>query len=158
MQQHPAKLIGAICLTEAILTWSTLVESPKIRSHTFLCGFKLHYLLHWTLPGIDVDTAFFILCFGQELTFQYLQLACMLLNACLCHDLMKTLSNPFEVAKSRLMTYFVVSFSIPVILLSIIWTIAVKVGGQTYPSMFYEKLFIHDFLNDNVEEPDLGSA
>jgi len=98
--------------------------------------------------GINRTTAFNVLCFGHEIGFQYYQLACMILNACLCHDLMKTLSNPFEVARSRLPTYFFVSFSIPVLLLSIIWLVAVYPGGQRYPSLFYEERFQLEFLGE----------
>ena len=47
----------------------------------------------------------------------YLQLASIISNLCLCHDLMKTLHSPFNVGGQRLKNYTAVSLLSPLAIL-----------------------------------------
>ena len=106
----------------------TLIESPKIQTHYWLCSFKLHIFFSRTFPNLDVNRAFIILSLCQEIMFQYWQLVSMLLNACFCHDLMQTLRNPFEVARNRMCKYITFSIGAPMLMLAFIWTVGVTAG------------------------------
>jgi hypothetical protein len=52
---------------------------------------------------------------------QFFQLMSLCLNLCLCIDLVLTLWSPFDVAKSRLIYYEIVSIIFSFVLMMMIW-------------------------------------
>jgi len=59
----------------------------------------------------------------------------LILNMCLCNDLVKLLQSPFNVARARLKLYYALSFTTPLIMLIIITKLAY---GQKYPTSLIE--------------------
>lgn len=135
LQQHPATLIWAICLSEAALTWNAFFQMRKMTASYFMCYFRSFTYLQWSLFGsISLKRAFVLQSFSQELMFEYLQFVALLLNMCFCRDLVQTLRNPFEVARLRTWKYLAFSTLMPIVLTAVLWSIA----QQPYPSFFYE--------------------
>jgi len=57
---------------------------------------------------------------ANEFLYMYLMLVAMFLNLFLCDDLVRLLTSPFIVAKTRLMMYYTIAFTVPFILVIII--------------------------------------
>lgn len=135
LQQHPATLIWAICLSEAALTWNAFFQMRRMTAAYFMCYFKSFAFLRWSLFGsVSLKRAFVVQGFSQAMVFEYLQFVALLLNMCFCRDLVQTLQNPFEVARLRTWKYLAFSTLTPIGLTAVIWGAA----RQQYPSFFYE--------------------
>ena len=121
---------------EAILVYITLIDSKKIGPILFNCYFPTYEMLDiYTFKQFSKKGLFTMLLYISEIMFETIQHISIMLNICFCYDLIQTLSNPFEVAKSRIATFLIVSITIPVIFsASIVLTIR-----QEYPSDYYEK-------------------
>jgi len=66
---------------------------------------------------------------------------------CFCHDLIKTLENPFEVARQRTAKYLTISIIIPIVIMAIIWPLS----NQQHPSRFYDPGFKNIILKGEAE-------
>lgn len=67
-----------------------------------------------------------------------------MLNICFCYDLIQTLSNPFEVAKSKLLIYLTISIVIPAIF-------------QIWDMVKYPLACPHNFYKQNIDSEDTSS-
>lgn len=68
---------------------------------------------------------------------------------CFCHDLIRTLENPFEVAKNRFVKYMIMSITIPILIMV---TLEIM-RPQEYPTRFYEERWSLLILNQEHAEP-----
>ena len=66
------------------------------------------------------DYALMLILRANEFLYMYLMLVSMFLNLFLCDDLVRLLTSPFIVAKTRLMMYYTIAFTVPFILVIII--------------------------------------
>lgn len=57
-----------------------------------------------------------VLCESNQLVFSYFQTLSLAFNFCLCHDLIKTLNDPFSPGKRRMKFYFWISIVLSLIL------------------------------------------
>ena len=120
LQQHPSSLIGSICVFEGILVWTSFIECVKIGPIYINCYTKTHELLSLSISpffrdSFDPVRAFRWIIYFNQVLMDTCQHSVIVLNICFCYDLIQTLSNPFEVAKSRLLIYLVISIVIPAI-------------------------------------------
>lgn len=69
----------------------------------------------------NLDNYITVLVWSNELQFYFFQLASLISNICLCHDLIATLKSPFNVADQRMKKYIFVTIGAPfIIVLSIV--------------------------------------
>lgn len=61
-----------------------------------------------------------LLCNSNALFFQFFQLLSLMLNTCLCFDLIATIQSPFKPAGSRAKIFYLISTVVPVIMVLII--------------------------------------
>lgn len=121
---------------EAILVYITLIDSQKIGPILFNCYFPTYDVLQiFTFWQFSKKSLFTALLYTNEVLFETIQHITIMLNICFCYDLIQTLSNPFEVAKSRIVTFLTISITIPVIFAASI----LLVIGQEFPSDYYEE-------------------
>lgn len=79
-------------------------------------------LTHFTLGGqYELEKVYQMLVMTNQLMFEYFQMVSLVLNMCLCDDLIQTLKNPFEVGRSRVWKYITVSALVPLMVVSTIW-------------------------------------
>lgn len=130
LRSHPQPLIAYICLFEAMMSWNALmaVLNPVYVS----CKLGLNMLLMNTYtpfenPHDDVvisnvtSTPLWnnevynlnALCWSNQAFYLCFQTVSLLLNLCLCLDLILTLQSPFTPATSRVKWYFTFSILIP---------------------------------------------
>lgn len=127
LQQHPASLIAAICLVEALMTQSSYVQMNQITAPFTICYFGSYKLFSYSV-FFDAEEgnsmkSYVVMCQSQEIIQQYFQIVSIFLNMCFCHDLIKTLENPFEVARTRTIRYFIFSFTWPALITFLIWIV-----------------------------------
>lgn len=69
-----------------------------------------------------------MLCHANSLSYTFFQTMSLALNFCLCHDLIKTLKDPFYPGKRRMKWYFFCSLGA-----AVVFTIISKnsLGGKT---------------------------
>jgi hypothetical protein len=60
------------------------------------------------------------MCSSNGLFFQGFQLASLILNMCLCVDLILTMKNPFQPAAGRAKWYYFVSSAVPIFIYTVI--------------------------------------
>jgi hypothetical protein len=112
LRAHPSILICFICIMEACFVFTALINSPALTFGYITCYFHLDTLWKYTTFGMfDADIQFFN--WSGFWFMGYLQLAQMISNICLCHDLIKTLQSPFDVASNRLKWYVALSLLVP---------------------------------------------
>lgn len=133
-------------MVEAILVYITLIDSQKIGPILFNCYFPTYDILQiFTFMQFSKKSLFTLLIYINEVLFATIQHISIILNICFCYDLIQTLSNPFEVAKSRIITFLTISITIPLIFAAVIFLTI----GQKYPSDYYEKEYedkVREFL------------
>ena len=61
-----------------------------------------------------------MLCDSNSLFFQLFQIISLLLNICLCYDLIKTIQSPFTPAASRAKFYYIFSIIVPLLIMALI--------------------------------------
>jgi len=71
-------------------------------------------------PYMQRNDALMLILRANEFLYMYLMLVAMFLNLFLCDDLVRLLTSPFIVAKTRLMMYYTIAFTVPFILVIII--------------------------------------
>ncbi len=62
-------------------------------------------LLAWSVFSSDYEYYRQVLIYSNDLMFQFFSLLTLLLNTCLCIDLVLTLKSPFTPAKKRMKLY-----------------------------------------------------
>lgn len=137
LQQHPSFLIACICLIEAINSYISLVNVPQLTSTYFICYFENIFvnLLRYTFfEAKKLEEVYQLLVLVNEIIFDYFQHVSLVLNMCLCHDLIQTLKNPFEVGRSRVWKYILVSGFVPFLFISSIWLTT----QQQLPTIYYQ--------------------
>ena len=91
-------------------------------------------MLDWsTFNMFETREVFKFIVYANQIIFEIGQHMILFLNICFCHDLLKTLRNPFEKAKYRLWWYLFISFTIPVIYSIIIYTVT----DSECPNIYY---------------------
>jgi len=71
---------------------------------------------------LDDDSLMRLLIWSNEIQTMIFQLASLISNLCLCHDLISTLRTPFNVADARLNKYIAVTILFPLIVVFfIVW-------------------------------------
>lgn len=125
LRAHPSFLIAFICTCEACFVFTAFISSPNVNSAYWVCYFNLDKLFKVTtflgLACNKYDIEFFTWTGFWMLGF--LQLASLLSNLCLCHDLIRTLQSPFDVASARLKWYIGYSLLIPMIIMILVFQI-----------------------------------
>jgi len=86
------------------------------------------FIRYWDVR--ENDMVVFII-WAHEYTFMFFQLASLISNLFLCHDLIRTLESPFDAAHKRLKWYIAGTLIIPFIILVII---SIKDWSQAFPS------------------------
>jgi hypothetical protein len=104
LRQHPATIIALIALCEGISCFNALVWA--IDPIDFICYFGLHYIFSWTTLGIVPRAdAMKLLCTSNSWMYTFFQNTSLAFNLCLCHDLVRTLKNPFQPQGRRMKFY-----------------------------------------------------
>ena len=105
LQVHPQRLIAYTCLSEAISSFNGVIWAMGTE-------FIIDYLDLDTVLARSVlfnnaskEEAKVILIYANDFCFQYFSILTLALNTCLCIDLVLTLKNPFQPAKTRMMIY-----------------------------------------------------
>ena len=116
LQAHPQPLIAYICVAEALMSWNALLQvlNPVYIS----CYFGLDQILSWTLfnfnPTISqLWNSLNALCWSNSMSFIFFQICSLMLNLCLCLDLILTMFSPFKPASSRVKWYLCFSCFMP---------------------------------------------
>ncbi|CDW72257.1 phosphatidylinositol phosphate kinase [Stylonychia lemnae] len=124
LQAHPQPLIAYICMCEAISSFSAMMQS--VDSKVFASYFGLDEIFSYTVAfnfsptdllnpddtedhTIYLDKYKTVLCHSNEYFLIYFQLMSLMLNMCLCIDLILTLRNPFYPSKRRVKFYIIFS-------------------------------------------------
>jgi len=161
-------LIAAICVIEAILSWSAIIQSPQINAGYFICYFRIDYVFEKTLFFIDkpaynttdADGNIYkhyqqnwsvkTIMFSQEMFFQYIQLVSLFINLTLCKDLIQTLRNPFETTKTRFYKYVAISVLFPIAIIGVMWLLS----DQRVPTLYTEHTEIFtEYANLQIKRP-----
>ena len=108
LQAHPMRLFMSVALLDAALFWN-------IGSINYICSAELNVLLIWSLGmeySLNVDYVLFQVV-GNFYLFMnsFLWSSSLVLNICLCIDLVKTVKYPFSMKDSRLRKYLIISFA-----------------------------------------------
>ena len=127
LQQHPSKLIMFICVTEGMFVWQSFITSNWVTSSYFSCYFDLGSSLSFFLRKGNSYTAEYIVAWINNYLKHFFEVLAITSNTCLCHDLIKTLSTPFDAGEKRLKIYIMFS-----IFVSIMTTNIVFIGGWLY--------------------------
>lgn len=94
----------------------------------WICNFGMEKTLAWTSAfnfGIDTrqdayKCAANMLCESNGVFLQGFQLTSLMLNMCLCADLILTIQSPFTPASSRAKWYYLVSTVVPIVMVVMI--------------------------------------
>ena len=112
LQSHPQMLIAQICIAEGCMSWNAFVQvvGPVYINCYFglskIFAFSLFQGEYWR-PHKNEDNltsmqcASNYLCNTNPLFFQFFQLLSLMLNTCLCIDLVLTIKSPFSPAARR---------------------------------------------------------
>jgi hypothetical protein len=126
LQAHPQMLIAYICVAEACMSFNGLVQ--VIGPVYFICYAGLEQIYAYTMPGnnrgLDQNSltcSLNLLCSSNGIMFQGFQLLSLMLNICLCVDLILTIKSPFTPASSRSKFYYLASAALPLMLVFIIY-------------------------------------
>ena len=95
LQVHPQTLIAYTCLSEAISSFNGAIWA--MGTEFIIEYLDLHIVFARSVLFNDAakDEAMDILKYANDFCFQYFSLLTLLLNTCLCIDLILTLKNPF---------------------------------------------------------------
>lgn len=88
----------------------------------------MNSIAYWDVK--ENDMVVFII-WAHEYTYMFFQLASLISNLFLCHDLIRTLESPFDAAHKRLKWYIAGTLIIPFFILVII---SIKDWDQAFPS------------------------
>ena len=80
------------------------------------------------------------LCTSNALLYSFFQLTSLLLNLCLCFDLIMTIYSPFSPAYRRTKIYYLISVAGPLIVILLIWGMQVysaKQDEENYTCLSY---------------------
>ena len=100
LQAHPQPLIAWICIAEALMSFNALVQ--VLNPNYVSCYFGLETVWAYSVernfnPTQDELNSYSnTLCASNALVYSYFQLVSLLLNLCLCFDLILTLYSPFR--------------------------------------------------------------
>ena len=122
-----------ICLVEGAFCYTALINSPYTTAGYITCYFPLTKLLQLSVPFgtfTENDMVVFII-WSHEYAFMFFQLASLISNLFLCHDLIRTLESPFDAAHKRLKWYISGTLIIPFFILILI---TIKDQDQIFPS------------------------
>ena len=124
LQTHPQPLIATICIAEACMSYNALME--VINPVLIICYFSTYRILGYTLfKDTSEDNVAEILaerqCQSNSIFYAFFQLISLMLNLCLCIDLILTIYDPFSPAGRRLKWYYLFSVTASVCLVMIIF-------------------------------------
>lgn len=107
LQVHPQRLIAYTCLSEAISSFNGVIWAMNTKY--IIDYLDLHVVFARSVLFQNDEAgkirAMGILSYANDFSFQYFSLLTLALNTCLCIDLVLTLKNPFQPAKTRMMIY-----------------------------------------------------
>lgn len=117
-------LIAYICVAEACMSYNGLVQ--VLGPVYFSCYTGLEQIFSWTVPNRSLtqqglQCSLNLLCNSNGIVFQGFQLLSLILNICLCADLILTIKSPFTPSSSRAKWYYITASIVPLSLLLIIW-------------------------------------
>ena len=111
LQVHPQTLIAYTCMSEAISSFNGAIWA--MRTTQIIEYLDLNTLFSMTFfyskSSDSKKTAMNVLAYSNDFFFQYFSLITLALNTCLCFDLILTLKNPFQPAKTRMIIYLAAS-------------------------------------------------
>ena len=113
-------------MAEACMSWSALIQ--VINPVFVICYFGLNEVYAWTVNLIDhrhdplrtFRCATNTMCSSNGLFFQGFQLTSLMLNMCLCADLILTIQSPFTPARNRAKWYYMVSAAVPLVTIAFV--------------------------------------
>jgi hypothetical protein len=123
LRAHPQPLIAYICIVEALMSWNALLQ--VLNPVWVSCYFGLNQILAYTTGHFQASfdqltRDLNILCWSNSLFFLFFQSFSLLLNLCLCIDLIMTMYSPFKPASQRVKWYMTFSFLVPFIFIGFI--------------------------------------
>ena len=121
LQSHPQPLIAYICIVEALMAYNALLQ--VLNPVWVSCYFGIDQILAWTTflygpSAKQLQNYVNALCWSNSLFFLFFQTFSLLLNLCLCIDLIMTMFSPFKPASTRVKWYLLFSFVFPLIFVS----------------------------------------
>lgn len=113
LRMHPAKLISFICILEAGYICISFIMSPHVTAGSFICYLQLDRMLsYWTFsPGYEDAIEIRFLIWVSTFQLYFFHTASLIANMCLCHDLIKSLRSPFDMAGRRIKYYIIVTLA-----------------------------------------------
>lgn len=126
LQAHPQPLIAWICVAEALMSYNALTQ--LLNPNYVACYFGLEKVWSYTVFNFnptqeELNSYSNTLCTSNALLYSFFQLTSLLLNLCLCFDLIMTIYSPFSPAYRRTKVYYLVSVVGPLIVILFIWSI-----------------------------------
>ena len=128
LQSHPQLLIAYICIAEACMSWNALLE--VINPISIICYLDMEYMFARSIFQSEkiqeteqLKQVTNTLCQSNQIFYCAFQLLSLLLNLCLCIDLILTIYNPFSPAANRLKWYVIGSFSATLIIILVIFVL-----------------------------------
>jgi hypothetical protein len=123
LRAHPQPLIAYICIVEALMSWNALLQ--VLNPVWVSCYGGLNQIFAWTTGHFNASFEQLkldlnILCWSNSLFFLFFQSFSLLLNLCLCIDLIMTMYSPFKPASQRVKWYMFFSFFVPFIFIGFI--------------------------------------
>ena len=134
LQSHPQPMIAWICIAEACMSYNALME--VLNPVMVIC-----YLSSWRIFGFtlgkpmstDDDKKRLVnrLCQSNQIFYSFFQLISLMLNLCLCIDLILTIYDPFSPAYRRTAKYYFGSITASFILVMVIFGMDAHINGDT---------------------------
>lgn len=115
------------------MSWNALLQ--VLNPVWISCYLGLDQIMSWTFfnytPSVEVLWNYLnSLCWSNSLTFLFFQTASLLLNLCLCYDLIMTMYSPFSPASSRMKWYLGLSSIGPLAFVLVIFWLNDLSGDQ----------------------------
>ena len=112
LRTHPQLLIAWICIAEACMSFNALIE--VLNPAYIICYFQSYKTLAFTfhLSHEHYLKLAELQCESNQIFYCFFMLLSLMLNTCLCIDLILTIYDPFSPAGRRMNKYYICSILI----------------------------------------------